>query len=317
MAFVVAGVCVAQDEKKTDKPAAEKKAADTAAAKDDNKADKDDEKRRAEKQKEARDAAAAKAAKAAKAAAVRPQNVWADEDFEQWVFQNEGNAAGARKRFETLLTLQVEEIDRTCHLTDAQRQKIRLMGHGDLKRLFDVFEQVKRTFNRLENDMNRLQEIMPDLQPVQTAVQTGPFAEESLLLKSLRHILTPDQLAKYATVARERRAYRHRARVELAVGVLEQCLPLREAQRRDLVELLVKEIKPSRSTGYYDSYAVLNQINRMPEDKLKALFTPTERKYLDTQFVQFRGFVGNMGVNGMAGDGDEIDLWAGPLIGAK
>jgi hypothetical protein len=315
------GVCAAQDEieiRIADKPAAEKKAADkaVAAVKEDKKADKDEEKRRADQQKEARDAARAKAAKAA--AAVRQRNVWADEDFEQWVFQNEGNAAGARKRFETLLALQVEEIDRTCHLTDAQRQKIRLMGHGDIKRMFDAYDHAKRTFNRLENDMNRLQDIMPELQPVQQAVQNGPFTEESLLLKSLRHVLTAEQLAKYAAVARERRAYRHRARIELAVGMLEQGLPLRESQRHELIELLIKEVKPSRSTGYYDSYTVLDQINRMPDDKLKGLFTPAEQKYLKQQLMPFRGFVApNMGANGAVDGEDEIDIWSAPVAGAK
>jgi hypothetical protein len=266
----------------------------------------------AQQQEEARRAAQERAQKAAREAAAQrlamlaQRNIWTDEQFEQWVFSQDGNAGNARRRFENQLALQIEEINQVCHLSDAQMQKMRLMGHGDLKRVFDVFDTAKHHFNAVENDTNRLQDVMQDIRPVQLSVQNGLFNEDSLLAKSLHHVLTADQAAKYDVVAKDRRAYWHRARVELAVGMLEQGLPLRDAQRRGLIDLLVKETKPSRGTnGVYDFYLVMYHIGRLPEDKIKPLFSAAEWKILDRQLAQYKGIVPNLRANGMLDEDDD------------
>jgi hypothetical protein len=258
------------------------------------------------RQREAAQKAREAADRQAVAARLAQRNVWPDEQFERWVFQNDGNAATARRRFEALLTLQVEEIDRACQLSDVQKQKVGLMGHGDLKRVFDAFDNAKHRFHLLDNDMNRLQEVMPDIRPVQSSVQNGLFNDDSLLIKSLRHVLTAEQAAKYDAVAKERRAYRHRARIELAVGVLEQALPLRDAQRRDLIDLLIKETKPTRTTGMYDFYLVMYQLGRLPEDKIKPLFSAAEWKVVDRLLAQYKAVVPNLRQNGLIGDDDDV-----------
>ena len=52
-------------------------------------------------------------------AAAQPQ--FTDENFEQLVFQHDQNAAGARKRLHSLLSLQVGRIDQACKLTQEQK----------------------------------------------------------------------------------------------------------------------------------------------------------------------------------------------------
>ena len=67
--------------------------------------------------------AARRAAEQAAAARVQLQlaqqarQVWPDEQFERWVFQQDQTADRARKRYEALLTSQVEELEQTCELT--------------------------------------------------------------------------------------------------------------------------------------------------------------------------------------------------------
>ncbi|HEX4589670.1 MAG TPA: hypothetical protein VH120_07055, partial [Gemmataceae bacterium] len=167
-ALVVAAAWVgdsaARQEKKEEKRPADKK----VEVKEQKKEEKRDEEERRAAAAERAQALAARRAVAVRAAAVVQRQAWPDEQFERWVFQNDGNAAGARRRFEALLTLQLEEIDRACHLTDAQKQKLHLMGQGDLKRLFDAYEQAKHRFNQMDNDVNRLQEIMQEIRPIQT-----------------------------------------------------------------------------------------------------------------------------------------------------
>src|SRR6516225_3632447 len=68
------------------------------------------------------------------------QPIWTDEMFDQWVFQQDRNVAGARRRLESQLTLRIDEVDRASQLTDAQKKKLQLAGKGDMKRFFARYE---------------------------------------------------------------------------------------------------------------------------------------------------------------------------------
>jgi hypothetical protein len=124
--------------------------------------------------------------------------------------------------------------------------------------------------------------------PLQTSLQAGLFHEDSLLVKSLRNTLAGDQYARYDAIARERRAFHHRASVERAVTMLEQGMPLRDAQRRELIALLTNRTKPPRKSGQYDYYLVMFQLGRVPEEKLKPLFDNTQWKVVNRQLDQYK-----------------------------
>src|SRR5688572_11542929 len=47
-----------------------------------------------------------------------------DDQIDQMIFQQDRNAAGARQRLESLLTLHVDDLDRACQFTGAQKQKL-------------------------------------------------------------------------------------------------------------------------------------------------------------------------------------------------
>jgi hypothetical protein len=246
-------------------------------------------------------------------AVAAPRQAWTDEQFEQWVFQQDRNAAGARRRYDSLLTLHVEDIDRACQLSDAQKKKLQLLGRGDIKRMFDGYENAKRQFNLLHNDVQQIQQVMPLVRPFQMAAQADLFQDDSLLAKSLRHTLTDEQFARYDAAARERRAFRHRAQVELAVNLFEQAVPLRDAQRRALVTLLTSETKPPRRSGQYDYYVFMYQFGRIPEEKIKPLLSDTQWKVLDRLLAQYKAVVPNLRQNGLLpDDDDDADAPAAP-----
>jgi hypothetical protein len=237
------------------------------------------------------------------AVAARPVNQWPDEQFERWVFNQYGSADAARQRFESILTLQIDDIDRACHLSAEQKKKLQLIGHGDIKRIFDGYEKAKQRFKALNNDVQKLNEVMNEIRPLQ--MNGGPFEAESLFAKSLRHTLTGEQIPKFDVAAKERRAFRHRAQIELAVDLLEQTMPLRDAQRQDFIALLLKETKPTRYSGYYDFYLMMYQLDRIPQDKLKPLFSAMQWKVLERQIGQYKGIVPNLRQNGYLTDDDE------------
>ena len=52
-------------------------------------------------------------------------------------------AAAARTRLTSELSIHVNEIDRVCRLTEAQKKKLHLAGRGDIHRFFDRYETAK------------------------------------------------------------------------------------------------------------------------------------------------------------------------------
>jgi hypothetical protein len=221
-------------------------------------------------------------------AQVMARQAWTDEHFDQWVFQQDRNAAGARKRLDWLLALGIDDIDRACRLTDAQKKKLHLAGKGDVQRFFDRYEAIKQKFQLVKNDEQKMQQIFHDISPLQTSLQAGLFQEDSLLVKSLSNTLTGEQFGRYEARARERRTFHHRAAIERAIAMLEQGMPLRDAQRRQLTALLMDQTKPPRKSGQYEYYLIMFQLGRVPEGKLKPLFDNTQWKVVSRQLDQYK-----------------------------
>src|SRR5258707_11945120 len=97
---------------------------------------------------------------------VQPVFVMADENFEQWIFREFQNAAGARGRLDSLLMLNIESVAQVCGLSEAQRQKLWLAGRGDIKRFFDSVDELRRKFQSVKTDQNRLQVLFREVQPL-------------------------------------------------------------------------------------------------------------------------------------------------------
>jgi hypothetical protein len=215
---------------------------------------------------------------------------WTDEMLDQNIFQEQGNFSAARKHLEDLLALQIEHIDRACGLTDAQKKKVRLSGRGDIKRFVNRYEEIKRKFQLVKHDQQKVfQEIWQDVSRLQIMLQSGFFLEDSFLLKSLPHTLTREQQERYQAVMNQRRAFRHRADIELAVRIMELNAPLRAAQRRALIALLLQVTKPPRKTAQYAYYALQYRLSQLPEEKLKPLFDDAQWKVVSAQLNQFKG----------------------------
>jgi hypothetical protein len=198
--------------------------------------------------------------------------VYSDEQFDQWVFGGGKNLATVRASTDSLLTMQIEEIDRACGLTEAQKQKLRLAGKGDLKRFFDVYDEKKRKFQTLKSDQNRINEVFQEIQPLQASIASGLFGEGSIFAKTVGKTLEPPQAERFEKVTREKRAYRYRARVELAVNLLDNYVGFTADQRRRLAAVLAEETRPPKKFGRYDYQVVILQASKLPEARLRPIF---------------------------------------------
>ncbi len=206
----------------------------------------------------------------------------------QLIFQPDRTPEDARRRLDSVLALQVVDIDKTCQLTPEQKHKVELMGRGDIKRFFDQYESIKAKFQFLRNDRQNLTELSQDTRPLQMALQAGLFHDDSLLRKSLSHTLTNEQFERYDAIARERRKSRHLATIASLVNLLQRAGPFTDAKRKEFVALLAKEIQPNRRPGPYGFYVLLGQMGQIPEEKLKPLLDDKQWQLLNQYRDQYQ-----------------------------
>jgi hypothetical protein len=200
-------------------------------------------------------------------------------NIEGWIFGQD--PIGARKKLEQALTQDIQRFDRKYALTPAQRKKLELAGRQDLKRFYDRVEDAKAEFRRVNGDWNQVGNRIFPLQRQQSQPHSEIFGDESMLAKTLRKTLTPEQVARY-----EKTIYR--ARVEWMAGLLDKRLNLDARQHERLVTLVVDETPPLKRYGNFDYDAIMLQMARLPQDKLRAALDETRCRELALRFEQAR-----------------------------
>lgn len=230
------------------------------------------------------------------------QNVFIvdESNFDQWVFSGVGNnAAAGRTRLDTMLALKVDEADRACHLTDAQRAKLRLLGRGDVKRLFDRIEEKRKLFQLVRTDQQKFQNFYQEIQPISLAFQSGPFDEASFFGRGVKGVLDESQAARYEAALDERRRFRYRAKLDLAATMIDNSVGLTADQRKALRDLLRRETRPPRKFGPYDYWVVMYQLAKLPEPKVKAIFNDAQWRAIGPQFAQAKNMEPMLVKNGL------------------
>jgi hypothetical protein len=222
--------------------------------------------------------------------AVEDQMFQMDEaNFDANVFQPSGNADQARIQMETKLKLQLNELNRVCELSDAQSHKLKLAASVDIKRFFGSVAVIRKKVKAGKINQQEWQEIWQEIQPLRTRQQAGLFGDSSFFAKSIRKTLNPEQLVKYEVLVNERRRFRYRASIAVAIVNLQNTVPLRRAQQQAIIKMLLEETQPPPVFGQYDQYLVMYQMARLPEEKFKPLFDEEQWKQLQVQFNQYRG----------------------------
>lgn len=239
------------------------------------------------------------------ASSVFGQVGFTDEQFEQWVFQQYGNAATARTRLKESLELYTEDVDQSCGLSEAQKQKMRLAGRGDIERFFRTFEKVKTKFQLIRNDQQKVNEIWQDISPLQAQLMSGLFDSDSLLQKCLVNTISREQFLKHHKVDEERRRFHHESKIGLVVTMLDQYAPITAEQRQQLIALLLRETRPPRKLGQYDYYVMMHQVSKIDEEKFKTILDDIQWQVFNQQFGQMRGMDQWLKQNGLLSDDEE------------
>jgi hypothetical protein len=219
---------------------------------------------------------------------VRAQFIMDENQFNGWLYQGSGQVPDE----ESEVTLMVEAIDRSCHLTAEQKEKLRLAGHGDYARFEQKVNDLRSECIGKTYDQNTMQELYQKFQPLTQQYQTGMLGPGSLFAKVVHRALTPEQTEEYEAAEAERRKARHAAKVRLFVAILDQSCPMKASQRDAMVDLLLKETQPALRSSQYDWYVVIVQAARIPDSKLKQILDQAQMTYVKKVTVQARGMEG-------------------------
>ncbi len=207
-----------------------------------------------------------------------------DAGIEQWIFGGQ-YATETRKKLESALTQDINRFDRKYQLTSAQKKKLELAGRHDMKRFFDSVEDAKAQYRRVKGDWNQVGENVFALQRMQNQPHSELFGDESMLAKTLKKNLTPEQVAWS-----DKNIYR--ARVEWMTGLLDKRLNLNGDQHRRLVNLLVEETPPLKRYGSFDYDAIMFQMSGLSREKLRSALDESQCRELTLRFDQARRMQG-------------------------
>lgn len=177
----------------------------------------------------------------------------------------------SRVQLQDLVRLRVENIDRVCRLSDAQRAKLTLAGQGDLRAFWRRVEEVRAQYIEAAGDRLRTAAVWKQVTELFDERSHDFFSEDKLLLRAVPATLDEEQLKRYGSDRAERRRYRWQAQLTRGIARLELAVPLADHQRRQLIRLLIERLGPSDPT---DDDAVLQLraiLFRVPEAEVRSI----------------------------------------------
>ena len=211
-----------------------------------------------------------------------------DEQFDQWIYSGNRDNSSA----DVEISLAIEAVDRVCHLTHDQQDKLQLAGRGDFVRFQQRADELRAQYVGKTYDQNDLGKVFEKLQPLINSYRAGLLGRSSLFSKVVHRTLTPEQLQEYEGVEAERLRQRHENKVKLFVAAFGQSCPLTDTQRSAIVELLRSETRPPKRVSQYDWYVVLAQAAKIPDEKFAAILDPAQMRLLKKSLERGRGMAG-------------------------
>jgi hypothetical protein len=226
--------------------------------------------------------------RAAVAGPVRQPQFNVEMNLNQWIFRN-ANVAQARDRIDSLLTLRLDCLERGGGLSKAQIEKLQWAGRADVMRFFRDVDALKEECKGLNFNDQRFQQIWPKVNALQGRLSTGLFDDNSLFHKVLEGMSRSGTSPPFQQQERQRRKFRQRAAIELALTTFEMGVPLTDIQRQKFLKLLVEELEPPKRFGGMDQYVVFYQASKLDEQKLRPIFDDAQWRAVNEMFRRARG----------------------------
>ena len=176
-----------------------------------------------------------------------------------------------RTRMEFSLFIEIQWINAYCSWSEAQTKKLRLAGRGDISQYFDRVADLRRICTGKALTQPEYTAIRIEMSRFRSGQQDELFGECSLFQKTLRHMLTAEQQARYRALVR----YRQVMMVETLwtnVNVPANEVKIPVPSRQSFIDVLVDhgDLPPTQSR--YTYYIVLLEAGKL-EDRLKPILS--------------------------------------------
>lgn len=213
---------------------------------------------------------------------------WAANQMDFWLYGSGMNADSARAKLETILDVQIADIDQSCGLSGLQKKKLRLAGHGDVKRYFDRVAETKSAFDRVKGDAAKVIEIAQGIESLSAVAAAAPFGEGTMFAKALKSTLRPDQSAKYSLAYRSKGLAAFVDAVNAVVDRAKLLSKLSDLQCDLFRRLLLGSTRPARIPGICDEAVILLQAANLPESEVRPIFNDDQWRTISGQFAQMK-----------------------------
>lgn len=225
---------------------------------------------------------------------------------DQWVFGPRMTAATARQLAEARLKARIGSIHQVCGLTPTQRKKLDVAGRGDVKRFFDLVDRMHDEVRRGPIAIDRLGGLTNEAQANGHRLRDRLWGEGSLFGKTLHTILDSEQAARYRRSWTEDGLRAHESNINWVLGMIRRKVELSTAQAHSLHVVLLEETRPPRNSGPWDYFGIMYQASRIPEEKLRPIFEPSEWHTIQREFDEARGMEAKLRASGYLPD-DPLD----------
>jgi hypothetical protein len=219
---------------------------------------------------------------------VRVWRVVVHNDPRSWFGNEFATMKEARDKLNSRLTERIDEVERSCPLTEAQKKKLEVAGKGEIKRFLDRLDAVRTKYDEgtvIDSDESRNGDTVEALQIARREL----FGDGSLFAKTLGKTLGEEQLIKYRTDLLTRSLFPYREAVYQAAKTLQESLGLSNDQRQRLEKRVLEETRAPHKIGRGSVYSfVIFQASRIPEAKLKPIFTEAQWQLLNQQMATWR-----------------------------
>lgn len=211
-----------------------------------------------------------------------------DDIFDGLVFQADRNAAGARRRLERHLELELTEINRICKLTDSQKSDLGKRMAAEFNQRFEQVEARRKAYKSVSP--LALFRIYGDRE---TKYDRLLFGEVSYLAKFLKKTLTPQQDAAYQKVIKERRSYCFRGLFDQSMAGFDDALGLDAEQHAAFYKLLSENTKiPEKFRhNYADDLALSRQVKKIANETFDIILDPPQLARLNDDLSPKEGSV--------------------------
>lgn len=180
------------------------------------------------------------------------------------IVQQGPRADDQRQRLTFCLTQRIDEIDATCTLTAAQRDKLRLAGQLDIERVRPAELPAK---DAGEGDAVRIVRVTVGAVPLPLSTFND---DASYFQKAVQGRLVDEQKQKLATAERQRRAFQRRALIAAVVLRLQRAAALTAEQCGKLTNLVAERLDQTDAPSSDWRRRCLSQIAGIPEETLRA-----------------------------------------------